>query len=406
MRATEKFGLEQRPTYEELADYIVRDPDKIKTPDRTGILLRDHFMLSYLHDIKDFETHQEFADEERARAEQFRRLRSTSLLPPRPRRDLGSSVHHNADQGDLARLHEVLGNLDHPVEYLPGHSGPSVARPAEAIYEAIGISTPEDLEAPDFQDAIEPDREHDQQCDMPHCAEEASSTLPCCGRRLCDEHVTGVLQYGGGRCPFCRAQPYIPGSLGASGSSGPADTKGKPTRADTEEDSIAWDLLRAGGQAARLAGKGALLAGKHLAWPLARGTARMAWQALVPMSRESSLARSPDGAPSEARALPPQPTPGSAVGSSEGFAALAITNGEAQQPIAWPRVSEVFRARIVGNNSSSAGVGLREGFMEPSDPGFEAAVGARGRSPAADPPRPPSRPPNRRRTGKKSGYPP
>ena len=64
MKAIDKFGLVKRPTYEELADYITRDPDKIKTPDRTWSYLRDSHMLSWLQDIKNFESRQDEADED------------------------------------------------------------------------------------------------------------------------------------------------------------------------------------------------------------------------------------------------------------------------------------------------------------------------------------------------------
>lgn len=432
MLAPEKYGLSKRPTYEELADYITRDPDKIHTPDRTGFLLRDHHMLSWLHDIKDFENRQEFADEEKNREEQFRRLRTLGLRLPQGLRDLGPQVREAANHSDLARLHEVMAAMDeHPVEYLPGNSGPgpSSAHPAAAVHEAIGIATPPDLETPDFQDPIEPEREHHNQCDMPHCDNDSTTTMPCCGRRLCDEHVTGILQYGGGRCPFCRQQPYIPGSLGASGSGGPVDEPKKRARAlsvssEAEEDSIAWDLLRAGAFAGRMAGKAAYLGTKHIALPAARGAASLAWRAFQPADRDQSLARSPDGTPNETRALLPQPTPGSAAQNSGGFRPLAILNGEtasgrspeSQQPISWPRVSEVYRSRIVGKSSpGSAGVATRERFIGPGDPGYETSLGMRGRSPpsapASSPPsREPSAPPTRRRvTGKKpggNGYPP
>ena len=87
MKAPEKFGLSKKPTYEELADYIIRDPDKINTPDRTGILLRDHHMLSWLHDITDFENRQEFADEEKNKEQEKAAApkRAVKRRPTRPK---------------------------------------------------------------------------------------------------------------------------------------------------------------------------------------------------------------------------------------------------------------------------------------------------------------------------------
>ena len=132
---------------------------------------------------------------------------------------------------------------------------------------------------------------------------------------------------------------------------------------DVEEDSLAWDLLRAGAFAGKMAGKAAFLGGTHIGLPMARGAASLAWRAggvlsnrtFVPGTRDESLARSPDGGPSNAGALPPQPTPGSAARKSEGFRPLAILNREipepeSQQPISWPRVSEVYKSIIVGNS--------------------------------------------------------
>ena len=192
--------------------------------------------------------------------------------------------------------------------------------------------------------------------------------------------------------------------------------KQRAMSSEHEEDSIAWDLLRAGAYTGRMAGKAAYLGARHVAWPVARGAASMAWRAFVPADRDT--ARGPDGAPSQSQSVPPQPTPGSSVPASEGFRSLAITNGEApQQPIAWPRVSEVYRARIVGKQGGTAGVGMRDRFIGPGDPGYEHSLGIRGRSPPSNPPsRPPSRPPSeppaptrRRMTGKRpgaDGYPP
>ena len=126
-----------------------------------------------------------------------------------------------------------------------------------------------------------------------------------------------------------------------------------------EEDSIAWDLLRATAYTGKMAGMAAYLGARHVVWPSARGAAGMAWRAFVPADRDT--ARGSDGAPSQSQAVAPQPTPGSSAPASEGFRSLAITNGETeapQQPIAWPRISEVFQARIVGKQGGTAGVGV------------------------------------------------
>ena len=40
MEFEEKFGLNRRHTYNELVSYILRDPDKIKLPDRSALFLR------------------------------------------------------------------------------------------------------------------------------------------------------------------------------------------------------------------------------------------------------------------------------------------------------------------------------------------------------------------------------
>ena len=41
-------GLNQKPSYNELIDYIERDPDKIKMPDRRAKFMRNSFYLSQL----------------------------------------------------------------------------------------------------------------------------------------------------------------------------------------------------------------------------------------------------------------------------------------------------------------------------------------------------------------------
>ena len=39
-------GLQLRPTFDELVDYIERDPDKIKYPDRNAQFLRNSIQIS------------------------------------------------------------------------------------------------------------------------------------------------------------------------------------------------------------------------------------------------------------------------------------------------------------------------------------------------------------------------
>ena len=41
-------GLQLRPTYQQLVDYIERDPDKIKFPDRKAKILRNSFEMTQL----------------------------------------------------------------------------------------------------------------------------------------------------------------------------------------------------------------------------------------------------------------------------------------------------------------------------------------------------------------------
>ena len=48
----------RRLTYEEVIDYIARDPDKVKYPDRQAKFLRNSFQLSFL-DAQNLETMQE-----------------------------------------------------------------------------------------------------------------------------------------------------------------------------------------------------------------------------------------------------------------------------------------------------------------------------------------------------------
>ena len=168
-----------------------------------------------------------------------------------------------------------------------------------------------------------------------------------------------------------------------------------------------------------MAGKAAYLGAQHVALPAARGAASLAWRAFQPADRDHSFARSPDGMPSERRALPPQPTPGSAAQNTGGFRPLAILNREtaqnpeSQQPISWPRVAEVYRSRVVSKApSGTAGIATRDRFIGPGDPGYETSLGIRGRSPPSPPAStPPSREasaPRRRMTakGKGNGYPP
>lgn len=150
-------GLHKRPTYEELADYIRRDPDVVKTPDRTALLLRDHHMLSWLHDIKDYETRQEEADEERSRGEQFRRLRTLGVrVPPALDHDeVTERVARNADVADLRQLREIAEAFEarHPVEFLPGSNGPAagVSLPTgDLVRQAMGI--PLDAQDDDMED--------------------------------------------------------------------------------------------------------------------------------------------------------------------------------------------------------------------------------------------------------------
>ena len=45
------LGLQKRPTYEDLVNYIVKDPDNIKYPDRKAKILRNSFELSQLDGI-------------------------------------------------------------------------------------------------------------------------------------------------------------------------------------------------------------------------------------------------------------------------------------------------------------------------------------------------------------------
>ena len=41
-------GLKRKPTYVEVVDYIERDPDRIKYPDRKAQIMRNSFELSQL----------------------------------------------------------------------------------------------------------------------------------------------------------------------------------------------------------------------------------------------------------------------------------------------------------------------------------------------------------------------
>jgi hypothetical protein len=46
--ATNAVGLRAKPTYEQLVEYIEKDPDKIKYPDRRTTILRNSHWLSQL----------------------------------------------------------------------------------------------------------------------------------------------------------------------------------------------------------------------------------------------------------------------------------------------------------------------------------------------------------------------
>ena len=46
--ATSSAGLHKKPTYEELINYIQRDPDKIRYPDRQATILRNSHWLTQL----------------------------------------------------------------------------------------------------------------------------------------------------------------------------------------------------------------------------------------------------------------------------------------------------------------------------------------------------------------------
>jgi len=48
------FGLQKRPTYEEVANYIAKDPDKIKYPNRRASIIRNSFELSQLDGLGQF----------------------------------------------------------------------------------------------------------------------------------------------------------------------------------------------------------------------------------------------------------------------------------------------------------------------------------------------------------------
>ena len=50
MEIEEKFGLKKRHTYDELVSYILRDPDKIKLPDRSALFLRDYPIYGQIRD--------------------------------------------------------------------------------------------------------------------------------------------------------------------------------------------------------------------------------------------------------------------------------------------------------------------------------------------------------------------
>ena len=42
------LGLQKRPTYEELVNYIVEDPESVRGPDRKAKIIRNSFQLSQL----------------------------------------------------------------------------------------------------------------------------------------------------------------------------------------------------------------------------------------------------------------------------------------------------------------------------------------------------------------------
>ncbi len=132
-------GMKIVPTYEELIDYIERDPDKIKYPDRSAKFIRNSFELSVLdhfgqaaieeqqenemkEHIKEYEL-QQLANKNQSSILAERALHDISHPPqitqPTPQPLPSSSSHHQSPHG--ASSSNMLGSIIGGLRNLAGN---------------------------------------------------------------------------------------------------------------------------------------------------------------------------------------------------------------------------------------------------------------------------------------------
>ena len=107
-------GLEKKPTYDELVNYIERDPDKIKLPNREAKFTRNSPMMSQLdgEGLREMEEQQLTAMKLQQREQILRQMSVDSGIPhrtrqalseevlPITRRTTGDTSYATADHGD------------------------------------------------------------------------------------------------------------------------------------------------------------------------------------------------------------------------------------------------------------------------------------------------------------------